>query len=70
MDIEILLKNIAEDMVKNRTGYSGLRTLKLAVSQDGINGITDFLHGDAILGKLKVTVIIIGWVWSKIVVVF
>ena len=30
---------MAEDMVKNRTGYSGLRTLKLAVSQDGINGI-------------------------------
>ena len=26
----------------------------------------DFLHADASLGKLKVTLIIMGWAWSEI----
>ena len=30
-------------LVKNGCGHSGLRTLKLAVSQEGINGVSWFL---------------------------
>ena len=37
------LKNIGVDVVKNGCGHSGLRTLKLAVCQKGINGINLFL---------------------------
>ena len=33
------LKNIGLDIVKSGCGHSGLRTLKLAVSQEGINEI-------------------------------
>ena len=39
MEIKRQLKNIGLDVVKNGFGHSGLRTLKLAVSQEGINGI-------------------------------
>ena len=28
---------------------------------------SDFLHADTNLGKIKVTLIIIGWVWSTMV---
>ena len=28
--------------------------------------LADFLHADTNFGKLKVTLIIIGWAWSKI----
>ena len=41
-------------IVKKGCGYSGLRTLKLAVSQEEINGIDWFWCVDKNLGKLKV----------------
>ena len=41
--IKSWLKNIDVGVVKKRCGYSGLRTLKLAVSQEGISGVNWFL---------------------------
>ena len=41
--IKSWLKNIGVGLVKNGCGYSGLRTLKLAVSQEWINGANWFL---------------------------
>ena len=43
MEIKSWLKKNVVGMVKNRYGHSGLRALKLAVSQKGINGINWFL---------------------------
>ena len=43
MEIKSWLKNIGVGMVKNGCEYSGLRTLKLAVSQTGVIGINWFL---------------------------
>ena len=43
MIIKRWLKNIGVSMVKNGWGHSSLRTLKLAVSQEGINEINWFL---------------------------
>ena len=37
------LKNIGMGMVKNRCDHFGFRTLELAVSQEGINGVSLFL---------------------------
>ena len=34
-----LIKKFGVSVVKNRCSHSGLRALKLAVSQDGINGV-------------------------------
>ena len=39
MEIKSWLKNIGVGMVKNGCGHSGPSKLKLAVSQEGINGI-------------------------------
>ena len=39
METKSWLKNIEVDVVKNGCGHTGLRTLKLAVSQEGTNGI-------------------------------
>ena len=39
MEIKSWWKNIEEGMVKNGCGHSGLRALKFAASQEGINGI-------------------------------
>ena len=39
MELKSLLKGIEVGIVKNWCGHSGLRTLKFAVSQEGINGI-------------------------------
>ena len=50
-------------MVENGCGHSGLRTLKLAVSQKGINEITGFGWVDNNLGKPEVTLIIFEWWW-------
>ena len=38
-EIKSWLKDIGVGVVKNECGHSGLRTLKLAVSQEGISGI-------------------------------
>ena len=43
MEIKSWLKKIAVGMVKNGCGHSGPSTLKLAVSQKGMNGINSFL---------------------------
>ena len=43
MKIKSWLKNIGVSVVKNGCDHSRLRTLKLAVSQDGFNGINWFL---------------------------
>ena len=43
MDIKSWLENIGVGMVKNGCGHSGLKALKLAVSQKGINEINWFL---------------------------
>ena len=43
MEIKSWLKNTGVGIVKNGCGHSGLRTLKLAVSQKGINRINRFL---------------------------
>ena len=37
MEIKSWSKNIVVGMVRNGCGHSGLRTLKFAVSQEGIN---------------------------------
>ena len=50
---------------QNGFGHPGHGTLKSALYQEGINGMNWFLDPDANQGKLKVTLIIIGWVWSK-----
>ena len=43
IEIKIWLKHFGVGMVKNGCGHSGLRTLKLAVSQEEINGVNWFL---------------------------
>ena len=48
-------------MVKNGCGYPALRTLELAVSQEGINRINDFWCLDTSSRKLKVILTIFGW---------
>ena len=57
------MKYIGVGMVENGCGHSGLRTLKLAVSQKGINEITGFGWVDNNLGKPEVTLIIFEWWW-------
>ena len=42
METESWLKNTGMGVVKNGCGYSGHRTLKLAVSQEGLNGVDWF----------------------------
>ena len=65
MEIRNWLKNIWVGAAKNGCSYSGYRTLKLAVSQEGINGINwFFLHDDTNSRRQKVNLIIAGWVWS------
>ena len=53
MEIRSWLKNAGVSMVKNGCDHSVLRTLKLAVCQGEMNG------------KLKVTLAIFRWWWSK-----
>ena len=53
-------------VIKNRHGIIGLGALKSALSQEWIDEMSCFLHADSNLGQLKVTLIIIGWSWSKI----
>ena len=58
-------------MSKTGCGHFGHGTLKLVVSQDWIDVINCFfIHSDANSGKLKVTSMISGWVWSKMDVAF
>ena len=39
MELKSRLENIGVSVVKKECSHSGLRTLKLALSQEGINGI-------------------------------
>ena len=43
IEIKSWSKNIGVGMVKNGCGHSGLTTLKLALSQEGIDGVSWFL---------------------------
>ena len=54
-------------MVKNGCGQSGGRTLKPAVSEEWLDGRTDFLHVDTNSGKLKVDSMTFGWMWPRFV---
>ena len=60
---KIYFNNFWMVVIENGRGLVGLRTLKSAVSQP--MNWADFLHADTNLWKLKITLIIIGWVWSK-----
>ena len=40
IEIKSWLKNIGVGMVRNGCDHSGLKTLKLAVSQEGVNWVT------------------------------
>ena len=42
-EIKSWLENIGIAVIKNGCGYFGLRTLKLALSQEGITGVSWFL---------------------------
>ena len=53
MGIKRSSKNIGVDIVKNGCGHSGLKKLKLAVSQEEINGVNSFLVCWWKFGKAK-----------------
>ena len=52
-------------VARNGCGQCGHRTLKLAVSQEWIDAMTDFWHAGANSRKLKVISMIFGWARSK-----
>ena len=58
------------DMGQDALGQLDCRIFKSTIYLDYLNNEVmnwaDFLHVDTNLGKLKVTIIIIGWAWSKI----
>ena len=53
-------------MVKNWCGQCGDKTLKLFISEERTDGITDFLLVETDLQKLKADQKIFRWAWSKI----
>ena len=57
-------KKLCVSSVKNRCGHSGHRTLKLAVSEEQIDGINSYFFVTN-SGKLKFILITFGWEWSK-----
>ena len=52
-------------VVRNVYDDSGCGTLKLTVSEELIDGKTDFLHAITNSGKPQVTSMIFGCEWSK-----
>ena len=70
MGIKSLLKKIVVGVVKNGCCHSSLSILKLAVSQEGFNGITSSWFFDTNSGKLKVALLIFGWWCSKMSMAF
>ena len=52
-------------LVKNGCGQSGGKTLKLIVSEEWTDRVTDFLHVDTYLQKLKTDQKLFGWAWWK-----
>ena len=52
-------------VIKNGCGLLGLGTLNLLHLKNESMNWANFLHAVTNLGKLKVTLIIIGWAWSK-----
>ena len=52
-------------IIKNESGHSGDGTLKLTVSEEWTDGITDFLHVDIDPQKLKSDQKFFAWAWSK-----
>ena len=69
MQIEMWLKIFGVGMVRNGCGQSGDGTLKLTVSEEWTDGITDFLYVYTDLQKLKADQNVLGghsqkWVWQ------
>ena len=48
-----MIRKFLGDNGRNRCGHSGQGTLKLAVSQEWIDGMKPFLYADTNTGKLK-----------------
>ena len=68
---EKLIKNFfGVVVVRNRCGQSGCRTLKLTVTQKCADGVNRFFNTGANSGKLKVALIVFGWLWSKMGMIF
>ena len=67
MEIKSWLKILGVGLVKNGFDHSGLRTLKLVVSQKRIKGINWFLVCYKNSGKPKVTLIIFGNFWMVVI---
>ena len=65
MQIKMWLKIFAVGMVENGCGQSGDGTVKLTISQEWTDGITDFLHVDTNSQKLKAYHKFFGWAWLK-----
>ena len=63
MEIRSWLKNIGVGVVKNGCGHSGLRTLKLAVSQEGIIGM-DWFFGVLIGVSFILKNFVIDFCWK------
>ena len=57
-------KKFCVSSVKNGCGHSGHTTLKLAVSEEQIDGINSYFFVTN-SGKLKFILITFGWEWSK-----
>ena len=53
-------------MVRDGCGQPGHRTLKLTVSQEWVDRMNWFLLAGANSGKLKVILMIFGWMGSKL----
>ena len=70
MKIKCWLKNFWVGMVKNRCDHFGQGIQRSSVSQKQTDRVTWFLHADTNLRKLKVTLIIFWWVWSKMGMAF
>ena len=70
IEINSWYKNIGVGMIKNGYGHSGHKTLKLAVSQEGINGINWYLVCWYKFRKAKKSVIIFGCSCSKMGLAF
>ena len=65
MQIKSCLKICRVGTAKNGCDQSGDGTLKLTLSQEWTNGITNFSHVDTDSQKLKADQKNFGWAWSK-----
>ena len=68
MQIKMCLKIFVVGRVKIGCGQSGDMTLKLTVSEEGTDGISEILVVDTDSQKLKAHQKFFGWAWSKMAV--